>query len=352
MAQTPHCTDLVGWADFKKHFVSKDGRVIDPATDNAYTTSEGQSYAMFFALLANDHKVFAKLLNWTQNNLARGDLGTRLPAWQWGRQKNGVWDVTDPNSASDSDLWIAYSLLEAGRLWDSAYYTKVGLAMGQLILNEETAVIPGLGLTLLPGPKGFQPAKDHWRLNPSYLPIFLFRGMYSHSKDKKWLQLINSSQKVILQSAPKGFSPDWADYYADKGFDHHNKIGSYDAIRVYMWAAMMAESDPLRQPQLDKFKAFAKVIENNHQVPEKINILSGKTENRGPIGFSATLVPFLKAIDAKDSLEKQLLRLVATPLNSAAQIYYDQVLGIFAINWMQDFYHFDGKGQLLKGCAQ
>lgn len=351
MAQTHHCNDLSGWADFKKHFISKDGRVIDPASENAYTTSEGQSYGMFFALLANDHKVFAKLLNWTQNNLARGNLGSRLPAWQWGRQKNGQWDVTDKNSASDSDLWIAYTLLEAGRLWQSDYYKKVGLAMGELILKHETAVIPKLGLTLLPGPQGFQPDKNTWRLNPSYLPIFLMRGMYYHSKDKQWLQLINSSQKVLLQSAPKGFAPDWADYYADEGFGHHGQSGSYDAIRVYMWAAMISDEDPLKKAQIEHFRPMAESL-SQHPLPgESVNILTGKTKNTGSLGFSAALLPYLKASGAKDALEKQLLRLVSTPLSTVGKVYYDQVLGIFAVNWMAKHYYFDRQGLLNKGCG-
>ncbi|KAG1316525.1 hypothetical protein G6F63_016033 [Rhizopus arrhizus] len=38
----------------------------------------------------------------------------RLPAWLWGREAKGGWQVLDSNPASDSDLWLAYALLEAG----------------------------------------------------------------------------------------------------------------------------------------------------------------------------------------------------------------------------------------------
>jgi endo-1,4-beta-D-glucanase Y len=39
------------WDHYAAHFVSAQGRVIDP-DQNAMTTSEGQSYAMFFSLIA------------------------------------------------------------------------------------------------------------------------------------------------------------------------------------------------------------------------------------------------------------------------------------------------------------
>jgi len=114
------------WDRFKAELVSVDGRVIDPSDERLITTSEGQSYALFFALVGNDRQAFAQLLRWTTNNLAEGDLARHLPAWLWGRNRQQQWQVLDTNNASDADLWIAYSLLEAGRLWDEPAYTQLG----------------------------------------------------------------------------------------------------------------------------------------------------------------------------------------------------------------------------------
>ena len=36
------------------------GRVIDPSTPSGQTTSEGQSYGLFYALVANDRDSFAR----------------------------------------------------------------------------------------------------------------------------------------------------------------------------------------------------------------------------------------------------------------------------------------------------
>jgi len=88
------------WERFKAELVSVDGRVIDPSDERLITTSEGQSYALFFALVGNDRQTFAQLLRWTSNNLAEGDLARHLPAWLWGRDGQQQWQVLDANNAS------------------------------------------------------------------------------------------------------------------------------------------------------------------------------------------------------------------------------------------------------------
>src|SRR5512140_2824396 len=104
------------WTRYVQAFVADDGRVIDHG-DHDRTTSEGQAYALFFALVANDRPLFERLLRWTGDNLADGRLAERLPAWSWGQRRDGSWGALDANSASDADLWTAYALLEGGRLW-------------------------------------------------------------------------------------------------------------------------------------------------------------------------------------------------------------------------------------------
>ncbi len=76
--------DWPAWQQFKQDYISDAGRVIDPSSPQKITTSEGQSYGLFFALVANDRETFDRLLTWTENNLAAGDLTAHLPAWLWG----------------------------------------------------------------------------------------------------------------------------------------------------------------------------------------------------------------------------------------------------------------------------
>ena len=78
LAATAHaegaCSDWPQWRQFKQLYVSEDGRVIDAGTPQAITVSEGQAYALTFALIANDPAGFARILDWTRDNLAGGDL--------------------------------------------------------------------------------------------------------------------------------------------------------------------------------------------------------------------------------------------------------------------------------------
>jgi endoglucanase len=157
------CGDWSGYRAFVERFVQADGRVIDYSTPAQQTTSEGQSYALFFALVANDRATFDRLLGWTRTNLAGNQFDAqnmRLPSWQWGRKADGSYGVLDPNSASDSDLWIAYDLLQAGRLWHEAGYTQLGEALATQIARQEMTTLPGVGPMLLPGPQGFKTGGD------------------------------------------------------------------------------------------------------------------------------------------------------------------------------------------------
>jgi endoglucanase len=165
------------WEAFKKQFVRASGRVISNDADGPRTYSEGQSYALFYALVANDRAVFDAVLQWTEDNLCGGDMTARLPAWLWGQRANGDWGVIDSNPASDADLWIAYALGEAGRLWGERRYVALSALLAARVLREETANLPGLGWTLLPAPQGFEEGPGRWRLNPSYVPMQLMHWL-------------------------------------------------------------------------------------------------------------------------------------------------------------------------------
>ena len=159
------------WQHFAARWIQPDGRVLESSLEKNHSTSEGQSYALFFALVANDQARFDKIWRWSRENLSGNDPQNILPAWLWGQGKDGKWQVQDANSASDADLWFAYALLEADRLWDKPNYRVDGLNLLELIKQHETTDLPGLGPVLLPGPIGFSHIGHLWRINPSYQPL-------------------------------------------------------------------------------------------------------------------------------------------------------------------------------------
>ena len=339
-----------GWQAFKQQFLSEGGRVVDPGSERKQTFSEGQAYALFFALVAGDRPAFELILRWTENNLADGDLTARLPAWLWGRRDDGSWGVIDNNPASDADLWIAYALGEAGRLWQERRYVALSSLIAARVLREETADIPGLGLTLLPGPQGFHPAPRRWRLNPSYVPLQLMAWFASRSGAPAWQALEESSRRMILESSPKGFTPDWILFEAGKGFlpdaEGPDKAdGAYNAIRVYLWAGTLAPDAPGRQQLLEQLAPMAAYVARHGHPPERIDSRTGQGSKAGPPGFSAALLPFLQATDARQALQEQQQRLEARPLRPEA--YYEQALALFALGWMQGRYRYGRDGSLL-----
>ncbi|MGS7837281.1 glycosyl hydrolase family 8 [Stenotrophomonas maltophilia] len=165
-AQAAPAARWPAWQVLVDSSLSRDGRMIDRSQDDQRSTSEGQSYALFFALADNDQALFDRILGWTQDNLAGGDMRQHLPAWLWGRDDKGSWRVLDGNPASDSDLWLAYALLEGARLWRRPALKAIAEGMLAQVRAREIVDLPGLGPMLLPGPQGFTEG-DATRVNPS-----------------------------------------------------------------------------------------------------------------------------------------------------------------------------------------
>lgn len=334
------------WEQFKQEYVSAEGRVVDPSDSRKITTSEGQSYALFFALAANDQKAFASLLNWTQNNLAAGSLRENLSAWLWGKKSETEWTVLDSNSASDSDIWIAWALLEAGRLWKNDDYSATGKALLAKIAEDEVVKVPGLGLMLLPGRVGFA-EETRWRFNPSYLPPQV--AQYFSRFGAPWTALRDTNLKLLMDTAPKGFSPDWVSYDKTQGWQLKatDVVGSYDAIRVYLWVGMMNDADPQKARLLKRFNAMAAQTVKQGLPPEKVAIATGKVTGDGPVGFSASLLPFLQNRDAT-AVQRQR---VADHF-PGADAYYNFVLTLFGQGWDQHRFRFSARGELLPDWGQ
>ena len=71
--------------------------------------------------------------------------------------------VKDWNSASDADLWIAYTLIFAGRDWNNPEYESLGSSLAERIAREEVVVFSSDGSMLMPG------REDS---GPIHIPIF------------------------------------------------------------------------------------------------------------------------------------------------------------------------------------
>lgn len=342
------------WQVFQARFIAADGRVVDHGTPREHSTSEGQAYAMFFALVAGDQPTFERVWRWAAQQLCDDEGGQRLPAWQWGRRDDGSWGVVDANPASDADLWMAYALLEAGRHWRIAAYRQVGRQMLALVAARELVELPGFGPMLLPGPAGFVIAWDgkgvpgRWRLNPSYLPLSLLAAFGRSDCVGPWSALAGSTVRLVQACAPRGFVADWVVYRRGAGFtpDPDSALSSYDAIRVYLWAGLAAPSD-LSRALLEALFGMAAAISPAGDPPLSATVADGSTRGIGPAGFSAALLPYLSALGRRSQARQQRRRaetMFATQGDSTR--YYDHVLGLFGLGWADRRYRFLPSGQL------
>ncbi|MGB5081770.1 MAG: cellulose synthase complex periplasmic endoglucanase BcsZ [Burkholderiales bacterium] len=342
-------SDWPEWNDFTERFVQADGRVID-ITFERKSTSEGQSYGLFFALVANQPKQFDTLLKWTSDNLAKGQLGDKLPAWLWGLREDGSWGVKDQNSASDADLWIAYALLEAARLWDAPKYADTGRKQLAQIRRHQFAQAGSAGPVLLPG-YGFTLDKGRFRINPSYLPGFMFRYLAATDPQGPWQAVWDGYMRMAPQVFSAGVAPDL--FVVDSTGrvtpdTEREPSGSYDAIRVYLWAGMSGRNS---REMLKMLSVYAGLIRELGTPPEKVDPLTGVANKSdfSPIGFSGATLPFLSALGDKATLEKQRDRVRAAALRAKLgerTHYYDQVLILFGKGWLDGRYRFDDQGRL------
>lgn len=339
----------VEWQVFAKGFVLEDGRVVD-RTAGERSTSEGQAYGLFFALAANDRVRYDRILRWTADNLAGGDLAQQLPAWLWGRKDDGSWGVLDANPATDADLWLAYALLEGARLWADPQLGLIGRGLLTQVQAREMVEVPGLGRLLLPGVEGFRKDDGSLRLNPSYYPELQFHYLAAQDPTGPWSEIWRNYLQLAPAIWPNGLAPDWVLLAADGSVQPDTETagkGSYDAIRVYLWAGMAGAGGTL----LTQLAPFAGLIRaGNSLPPESVDTRSGSVEGAGPLGFSAAVLPYLKGLGEDAEVKHQLERLRSGrtsggDLGEPAH-YYDQVLALFGEGWFSGRFAFEPDGRL------
>ena len=344
------------WSHYAETFMHEDGRVVDLDRDEL-TTSEGQSYGMFFALIANDPRRFDLMCRWTQDHLADGSLKKNLPAWSWGRKPDGTWGIKDSNSASDADMWIAYDLIQAGRLWKRADYASIGEGLLSQVASKEVADVHGSPM-LLPGKTGFE-HNGTFVLNPSYMPLFLFDAAGLEQPAGPWISMAASLPSLLHKGSIAGFAADWLEVTPEgtvhpipaPGNCRSIATGSYDAIRIYLWSGITAPGASGRNAVLNELSGMAAYMKKHSVPPESVTEGQPIIAAIGPISYSAALIPFLLASQAPGAAALQERRLNSawssrTGLYGQPPRYYDQNLSLFTLGYLEHRYRIGNTGEL------
>jgi len=217
----------------------------------------------------------------------------------------------------------------------------------------------------MPGPAGFQHGNS-WTVNPSYLPLFLFKRFADVDPAGPWAQIALGIPLLLEQSSRHGYAMDWVEYVPGDGFypapkpsaaeqnasDTAGPEGSYDAIRVYLWAGMLDPDDAMRPRILNAVPAMSAYLADHDAPPEKISDVGIPVAQDGPVGFSAAVLPYLRAYpDLSRVTAKQIIRLSAqkdatTGLYGKDIAYYDQNLALFATGFLDARFRFGPGGEL------
>ncbi len=278
---------MASWTAYADRFIQADGRVIDWESDQR-TTSEGQAYALLRAVLVGDAERFARVLNWSEANLARRPPGStqstldHLWIWKWGRQPNGKWGAIDANFASDADIDASYALILAAKRWNRPEYQELARKKLQDLWQFSTLDIQGTRY-LLPGPVIAFQRDDLVTFNPSYLAPYAFRLFAQVDPTKPWLTLVDSSYQLLERStaiSDVGLPSDWVGLdrktgrYVPLVAPLFSQYG-YDASRVWWRVTWDAElyNEPRAKVYLERQLSHLRTLwQKDGKIPAQIDL--------------------------------------------------------------------------------
>lgn len=229
-------TSNVDWATFKAAFLDPTGRVVDNG-NGGVSHSEGQGYALMLAVRNGDRAAFDRMFDWTQAHLARPDVA--LYAWRYDPRETEP--VADPNNATDGDIFIAWALAEAARLWRTPRYRERSDAI-RAAIRSRLVVERHDRLLLLPGLDGFMNG-EQVTLNPSYYVWSALDAFRALDGDAAWGRVIADGEALIGKArfGPLALPTDWIDVgeqdRVTPAAGRPARFG-FDAVRVplYAWA--------------------------------------------------------------------------------------------------------------------
>ena len=234
------------WAKYRDRFVTADGRVRDTGNKEVSHT-EGQGWAMLFAETADDRAAFAKLWQWTRDNLQRRD--NALFSWRFD-PADGTAPVADLNDASDGDILIAWALIRAGNHWGEAEYKEAAKRVVADIRHRLLANTPGR-LVLLPGSAGFKGKDGVIVVNPSYYVYPALKEFAKVQPSPQWQRLRRDGLALLAEArfGRWGLTPDWIDVDKKGGVEPAAKFPArfgFDAIRIPLYLIWGGEATPER----------------------------------------------------------------------------------------------------------
>lgn len=219
---------------FLDRYVTSDGRVIrhDQGGD---IVSEGQTYALLIAEVADRPALARTIWSWTSTHLGRSD-------GLFASHASGSGQVEDPHSATDADTLIAYALMRyVGPDQDALH--KAGRRVADAVLAHESVSLPDGAALPVAGP--WATSTKPPIVNPSYLMPGVFDALATLTGDDRWSGAARATVTMIDELTGSGtrLPPDWAQLaqgqlqaIANPGGGAGVQYG-FDAARLPIWFA-------------------------------------------------------------------------------------------------------------------
>lgn len=264
------------WIVYKEQFIDTN-RILD--ADNI-SSSEGQGFALLFAVFSNDRKQFQDMWAWTKENMQRED---RLFRQQVIPSQEGECDsqcVSAEPNASNGDIIIAWALLAAENKWDRQVFLVEGLRVLDAIKTKLIREQFGYQL-ILPSEKGVELPDDRIQINLSYW-VFPALNLFTEvTGDPLWAEVYQSGTS-LMQSARFGdlnLPADWMVLSKDNASlqDANSTEFGENANRLplYLILAQDYQAD-LMVPFLDFW--------SQETVPATINLSTGEASEQSANG--------------------------------------------------------------------
>jgi endoglucanase len=259
-----------GWEQYKQRFLLPDGRIIDTGNNNVSHT-EGQGFAMLLAVYNNDRPTFDKIWQWTRSTLYRSDIGL----FSWRFEPGKADPITDKNTATDGDIFIAWALLEADKKWGDRGYHVASAQIQKALLRHTVVNYAGYHV-MLPGVSGFKQT-EAVIVNPSYFIFPAWQAFYQDSHLLLWKTLREDGLSLIgkMQFGKTQLPTDWVALEANGQMAPASawppRFG-FDAVRVPLYVHWYQNNSPLLRP----FASFWRSHHDHQAIPAWIDVLSGK----------------------------------------------------------------------------
>ena len=258
------------WETFKQAFVEADGRVVDTG-QGRISHSEGQGFALVFAVHYDDRAGFERIWQWTQKNLqVREDA---LLAWRWEAGKG----VTDRNNATDGDILVAWALVRAGEKWGVAEYGPAAKRIAQDVRVRMVRKV-NHGFVVVPGSQGFD-KPEGLVVNLSYWVFPAFRDLARIDPSPAWEEVAKTGVTMLGYSyfGRWRLPPDWLRLASRVSPAPPEQFG-YNAVRIpiyLLWARL--ETEALMRPYRDFWGGF----EGLRWVPAFTNFSDNSIDSEG-----------------------------------------------------------------------